>query len=98
MTRCAFLGDEITGAGFRLAGARVHQPDAQEIPALLEQLLTQAELILMTPEIADALPPGRLQVLQRIGWPLVLVIPDARARHPLPDLATSLRRQLGLTE
>ena len=38
MTLCAFIGDELTAAGFRLAGARVHSPQAAEIPELFRRL------------------------------------------------------------
>ncbi|MBK1719618.1 V-type ATP synthase subunit F [Thiocystis violacea] len=106
MALCAFLGDALTGAGFRLAGVWVQQPRPQEMPALFERLASRAgpsgeprvELILMTAEVAESLPPARLREVQRQGWPLVLVIPDARRRYPVPDLVSSLRRQLGLAE
>lgn len=106
MIRCAFIGDALTGAGFRLAGASVHQPDPTEIPALFERLAgvsasgssseSATDLILMTPEAAASLPAGRLGEIQRRGRPLVLVVPDVRGRHPAPDLVAALHRQLGL--
>lgn len=100
MIRCAFIGDALTGAGFRLAGASIHRPDATGIPALFERLVdvsaSETDLILMTPEVAAALPVGRLGEIQRRGWPLVLIVPDARGRRPVPDLVAALHRQLGL--
>lgn len=104
MIRCAFIGDVLTGAGFRLAGASIHRPDADGIPALFERLVdvsasgsaSETDLILMTSEAAAALPAGRLAEIQRRGWPLVLIVPDVRGRHPVPDLVAALHRQLGL--
>lgn len=100
MIRCAFIGDALTGAGFRLAGASIHRPDADGIPALFERLVdlqtSGADLVLMTPEVAASLPSGRLGEIQRRGWPLVLIVPDVRGRHPVPDPVAALHRQLGL--
>lgn len=102
MFRCVFIGDDLTAAGFRLAGARVYRTPPREAAALLDRLADpddpSAELILMTPEVAEALPAGRLSALQQAGWPLVLVIPDVRGRRAPPDLVSSLRRHLGLGE
>ncbi|NEV61847.1 V-type ATP synthase subunit F [Thiorhodococcus minor] len=98
MTWCAFLGDEVSAAGFRLAGVEVFQPGPEEVAALLDRLWDQVQLILISAELAALLPQGRLQAAQLADWPLVLIVPDVRGRCSVPDPAAALRRQLGLGE
>ncbi len=93
-----FIGDEVTAAGFRLAGLTVFQPRPRELPELFARLCREARLILMTAEVAADLPAERLRQVQLKGWPLLLVIPDIRGRVPAQDLVAVLRRQLGLAE
>ena len=96
MSQLVFLGDAVTAAGFRLAGLEVFEPSAAEAPTLFERLCGEAQLILLTAEVAAWLPPGRLVEAQLADWPLVLMIADARGRVPVPDRVAALRRQLGL--
>jgi vacuolar-type H+-ATPase subunit F/Vma7 len=98
MSTCAFIGDEVTAAGFRLAGAEVHTPAPAELPALFERLLEGPELLLLTAGFATALGPERLQRAGARDRPLLLVVPDARGRERPPDLAAMLRSRLGMTE
>ncbi|EXJ14131.1 V-type ATP synthase subunit F [Imhoffiella purpurea] len=98
MAFCAFIGDAVTAAGFRLAGVAVHHPCPGEATDLFERLCLDSRLILITTEMAEALPPDRLRQVQRAGRPLVLVVSDARGLHPAPDLAGRMRHQLGLGE
>lgn len=98
MAWCAFLGDEVSAAGFRLAGVEVYHPERGEVAALLDRLWDQVPLILVSAELAADLPQGRLQAAQLADWPLMLVVPDVRGRFSAPDPAAALRRQLGLGE
>ena len=82
MTDCAFMGDAVTGAGFRLAGVAVFEPTAAEAPALFERLCASARLILITAEAAAWLPAGRLSQAQRVV---------------APDQVAAPRRQMGLS-
>ncbi len=98
MAACAFLGDEVSGLGFRLAGVEVYCPDSQEGRALFLRLREEARVIVMTAEIAAALPPDLLRDAELAIWPLVLVIPDVRNRVAAPDLVADVRRRLGMAE
>lgn len=98
MAWCALIGDEVTAAGFRLAGVEVFLPDPADVGELVDRLWDQVQLILITAELAELLPPGRLRAAQLADWPLVLVIADVRDRVSAPDPASALRRQLGLSE
>jgi vacuolar-type H+-ATPase subunit F/Vma7 len=98
MTLCAFIGDEVSAAGFRLAGVEVHVPAAGELPGLFARLRGRTDLILMTAEAAQGLSEDTLRGALAAGRPLVLVIPDVRGRMAPPDVSAALRRQLGMAE
>jgi vacuolar-type H+-ATPase subunit F/Vma7 len=98
MSLCFFIGDEVTAAGFRLAGVTVHVPPPEQVKSLFNRLLTEAELILITAEYADRVPARTLQAAQLRSRPPVLVMPDIRRRSEPPDRSAALRRQLGMAE
>jgi vacuolar-type H+-ATPase subunit F/Vma7 len=98
MAVCAFLGDEVTGLGFRQAGVDVHRPRPHEVRDLFLRLRERTQLIILTAEVASELPSDLLRQAELDRWPLVLVIPDVRHRVPAPDLVSNLRRQLGMAE
>ena len=98
MTGCAFLGDELTGLGVRLAGVECHQPAPDETVPLFRALCERVQLILMTAETAGQIPADLLARVQRAERPLVLVIPDVRLRTTPPDRVSAVRRQLGMAE
>jgi vacuolar-type H+-ATPase subunit F/Vma7 len=96
--RCVFIGDEVSAAGFRLAGADCYSPGAVELPALFQRLRAAAGMILVTAEAARKLPDALLAEALREQRPPILVIADARGQLQPRDLAAALRRQLGLAE
>lgn len=98
MTPCAFMGDEVSAAGFRLAGIDVHVPGPGNATGLFRRLLAESELVLITAETAGLVPEEELRRARINGAPPVLVIPDVRGRVQSPDLASLLRRQLGMAE
>ena len=93
-----FIGDEVTAAGFRLAGLRTSVPEPGKEAAVLRRACEEAQLVLVTAEVAAKVPQSELRTLQGARRPLLLVVPDACGRLPAPDLAAGLRQQLGLTE
>ncbi len=86
----------MSATGWRLAGLPVYVPAPSEAPTLFETLCSEAQLILITAEVADWLPAESLRRRLREEWPLVLVLPDIRGRHQPASLADTLRRQLGM--
>ena len=94
--RCAFIGDEVSAAGFRLAGVAAHSPDPAQAPELFERLRGEAAMILLTQEALSWVGEGRVRAATLAGRPLVLVIPDVRGRHRPPDIGEAIRRQLGM--
>lgn len=98
MTICALIADEVTAAGFRLAGVEVHVPEDWEVPDRFQQLLSRAQVLLVTAERAVHLPAMVLDQALADPQPLVLVIPDVGYRVEPPDVGARLRKQLGLAE
>jgi vacuolar-type H+-ATPase subunit F/Vma7 len=95
---CVFIGDEVCAAGFRLAGVTCYTPAAAEVTALFQRLRGEAGMILITAEYARHVPERALAEAQREQHPLLLVIADIRDRAVPADMASALKRQLGLAE
>ena len=96
MAAPVFLGDQVSAAGYRLGGAVVRTPCPGEEVSLFEWACRMAPLVLVTAEVAAHLPHALLARAFAAGQPLVLIVPDVRGRATPPDLATVLRRQLGM--
>lgn len=90
------MSDELTAAGFRLAGARTIVPNSQTLTAAFETACNECELLLLSATLAAALPAKRLESALAAHRPLLLVIPDAFRRRDPPDLARELQRTLGV--
>lgn len=98
MVRTVFIGDRVSAAGFRLGGSTVHRPAPGGAEEAFEQALASADMVILTAEIAACLPAEQLAAAQIGHAPLVLVLEDVRGLHQPPDIAATLRRQLGMGE
>lgn len=98
MHRIAFIGDELTAAGFRLAGIRVFTPSSEDFVTLYETLREEAELLLLTESYARLIDAARRQQDQQAVSPLLLVIPDVARRSAPVDVGALLRDHLGMRE
>ncbi|MDP1648089.1 MAG: hypothetical protein Q8M01_07805 [Rubrivivax sp.] len=96
MTAPVYIGDEISAAGWRLAGARVALPGSGEETAALLSACTAAPLVLVSAAVAARMDAAALAAAGSALAPLVLVVPDPQGEVTLPDLAARLRHQLGL--
>jgi vacuolar-type H+-ATPase subunit F/Vma7 len=93
-----YIGDEVSACGYRLAGLEVFIPDREDLAAAISAACEDAPLVLLNAAIAEALPDGQLATLLARVTPPVVVVPDVRGLARPPDLATRLRRQLGVLE
>ena len=93
-----YIGDEVSAAGYRLAGARAIVPTAGDETAALAATRGSATLVLISADVAARISAPDLAVAQAALAPLVLIVPDLREEMPMPDLATRLRGQLGLED
>ena len=91
-----FIGDEVSAAGYRLAGAEAASPDAAATPQVFEDACARAELVLITAGQARHVPPARLKEALDKPRPLVSIVADARGREMPPDLDAEIRAILGL--
>lgn len=97
MARIYYIGDEATAAGYRLAGAEVRVPSAAELADVLRRAReSDADLILLSAQLAGALPSDELETALLGERPLVAVVPDAHGRHAAPDVAREVRLALGI--
>lgn len=96
MAAILFIGDELTAAGFRLAGATVRVPAPGEAAAALDAARREAELILIGADCAGSLPRAVLREALAAATPLVLVVSGVRELAPPPDPAARVRALLGL--
>jgi len=97
MQRPLFLGDEVTAAGYRLAGLTVRTPDPAELADAIEQARAESPpLILLTAELAEHLDPAWLDRLLSGARPPIQVVSDAGGRVPVPDLAARIRARVGV--
>jgi len=93
-----FIGDEVSAAGFRLAGVRIRTPLPEDLPTILAWSNKNTCLILITQEYLEYLgKPDQLQLVSQLDPPVV-VVPDIRLLTPVSDLATQLRSHLGVLE
>ena len=98
MFRTVFIGDRVSAAGFRLGGARVDTPAPGSEEEAFANALASADMVIVTAELAVRLQADRLAAAQAGHEPLVLVLEDVRGIRQPPDIATTLRRQLGMAE
>lgn len=98
MAQPAFIGDELSSAGFRLAGAQTLVPGAGEELAVFRHALVQHPLVIITAQVAARLPSAVRNSALLSSHPLVVVIPDVRGEVPVADLAGLVRQELGIEE
>ena len=96
MAAPVFLGDEVSVAGWRLAGADARVPAAGEEGAALAAALAQAPLVIVSADIAAQIPEPALRAALRALSPLTVVVPDLRGTAPFPDVAVRMKHQLGI--
>lgn len=93
-----YIGDEVSAAGFRLAGFRIRIPEENEYRQVLDWAMDQGPLVLISAAVANDIPPQELDGYLSSISPAVVVVPDVHGSTSMRDLSTRLRRQLGLQE
>lgn len=91
-----FIGDEVTAAGYRLAGAVAYSPGDDDLADVFRRALQEADLILLEVDYARRLPAAEINAAQRALRPRLFVVPDIRGRERMRDLFHRLHAQLGV--
>lgn len=91
-----FIGDELTGAGFRLAGIRVIQPEPDALEGVFNRALEEAPLVILTAGFASELPAHLVEEAVGRAAPPVAIVPAASGGPPLPDMEHEVRAALGV--
>jgi len=96
MPGVAFIGDELTATGFRLAGADVFIVAPEDAAAAFAEACERASLVLLAPVHAQALPVAQLDAALMTSRPLVVIVDDVLGRETPPDIEDLMRRALGV--
>jgi len=92
----AVIAEELTNVGWGLTGVRILLATAENIESCFSTARQEADVILLTAELAALLPEAALQAALHAFPPLTLVIADLRRQQEPPDLAWEARRALGV--
>jgi hypothetical protein len=96
MSGLVFIGDELSAAGWRLAGLEIITPVKGSEEGVVREALAGASLLIMTSAVAESLSPALMEEALTATTLLTHVVTDIQDRHPSIDYAGQLRRQLGL--
>lgn len=102
MADILFIGDEISACGFRLAGIDILVPEFGEEAHVFDNVgnrnFENNDLIIVTAEIAAAVPQHMMERFMLMDKPLLLVLSDMRDQTLAADLSVILRHQLGMAD
>lgn len=98
MSVAEFIGDEVSAAGFRLCGIDVHITDGSDVIALIDKARERASLVLVSSSAVQDLNAAELDALLAGIEPVVVVVPDVRGLHEIPDIVPRIHQQLGMLE
>jgi len=98
MSAPVFIGDELTAAGYRLAGARIVVPQPGEAARALAGALQSAEFVLISASCADGMPQPQLDLALRRADPPVVVVPDVAGLAEPANLVAEVDRALGIDQ
>jgi vacuolar-type H+-ATPase subunit F/Vma7 len=96
MREIVFIGDEVTAAGFRLAGIESFAPDRQDLVAVVKAEAPTARVLMMAAAAHAALPDTLARALAAGPAPLLALVPDAQGHVGVPDMEAEVRRALGI--
>jgi vacuolar-type H+-ATPase subunit F/Vma7 len=95
-SRVVYLGDELSAAGFRLAGVSARVPPKGEEAQWLHQAMRDAQLVLVGSSCAAATPATLMDAALCSLSPLVMVMPDLSGAPAPRDPGVRVRRLIGV--
>jgi vacuolar-type H+-ATPase subunit F/Vma7 len=94
--RWVIIADELSALGWRLAGAQPLIATAQSVQARFAEAQRDADLILITADLAKQLPEAMLDAALLREKPLIAMIAGLPNGSEPPDLAQQAKRTLGI--
>lgn len=91
-----FVGNAVRAAGYRLAGFGTVCPEREHETAAIEQAMRTAAIVVIDAEVAERLPPVRLETWLASGAPPMVIAPHPDGCCSRADPAERVRIQLGL--
>lgn len=91
-----FIGDEVSAAGYRLAGLRTRSPRADEVLEVFRWACAETDLLLLGVAQARQLPAEELAGALHRLQPQILIVPDIQQQVPMRNLPVRIRTQLGM--
>jgi vacuolar-type H+-ATPase subunit F/Vma7 len=96
MSAVVFIGDELSGVGFRLAGLEVLPLGEGETTTVLAEARQSAGAVLITAAAADGVHKYDLDEALLALIPPVALVPDILGVVAPPDLGRRLKAALGI--
>ena len=91
-----FVGNAVRAAGFRLAGFATLTPAREHEVAAIEAARQASSLLVLDADVAERIPPARLDAWLVAGAPPVVIAPGPDGAVSRADPAERVRAQLGL--
>ncbi|MBF0382309.1 MAG: hypothetical protein HQL69_14895 [Magnetococcales bacterium] len=96
MAKLVFIGDEISAAGWALAGVEVITPADGSEERTVKGALPGCEMLIITSQVAQNITPALLEKILTSTSVLTHVVGDMQNQQPQPDYEAQLRAKLGL--
>jgi hypothetical protein len=91
-----FLGDELDGVGFRLAGLRVDDVRDDQPEDAFRRACADAPLVVLSASTARALSPDTLGQAILDAQPPIAIVREISGEWEPPDMETEVRIALGV--
>lgn len=97
MAHVVYIGDEVTAAGFRLAGIDARTVDPGATAEELQRAVKDgAELILLSGLLTGFVPQPELEAVLAATQPPLVIVDDVCGQSVLPDVTRDVRATLGI--
>lgn len=98
MSLVAFVGDEISAAGYRLCGVDVYIADSNNVLPLIQRACESASLVLVGSGTASFIDKTELETLNKRIAPPVFIVQEVSGHQAVPDIGKIVHEQLGMLE
>ncbi|MEE4295858.1 MAG: V-type ATP synthase subunit F [Wenzhouxiangella sp.] len=90
------ISDRLTAAGFRLAGLETAIASAEDVANQVRAAVRRQQPVLLTADLAAHMSDEELAAIIRHARPPLAIIPDVSGHGESPELASRVKRALGV--